>query len=273
MIPVIITAAICGAETTREDNPALPLTAAELAQAAKKCQDAGASVIHLHVRDQSGAPTQDREVFRAAIEAMQEAGVTAIVQPSTGGAAGMSWDERLQPLDLDPEMASLDCGTVNFGDTVFVNDLPGMRHAAAAMRDRGIAPELECFEPGHINNAMILHKEGLLNMHLHFGVVLGVPGAMPAGVKGLLFMVDHLPEGCTWTVAAMGRHQLPMAIHALAMGGNVRVGFEDNVYYSKGVPAASNAQLVLRITRIAAELGRPVATPDQAREILDITAS
>jgi len=273
MIPVIITAAICGAEVTRVDNPALPLTSDELARAARGCQDAGASVIHLHVRDENGAPTQDREVFRAAFDAMRAAGVTAIVQPSTGGAVGMTWQERIQPLELNPEMATLDCGTSNFGDTIFVNDLPTMRRFATEMIERSVLPELECFEPGHICNAIRLHREGLLTGHLHFDIVLGVPGAMPAGAKNLLFMVDQLPARSTWTVAAVGRHQLPMAVHALAVGGSVRVGFEDNVYYSKGVLATSNAQLVERIARLAAELGRPVATPDQAREFLGIATS
>lgn len=272
MEPVIITAAICGAEVTREDNPALPITAAELAAAAREAQDAGASIIHLHVRDQNGEPTQDRQTFGAAISAMQAAGVTAVIQPSTGGAAGMSADERLQPVDLDPEMATLDCGTLNFGDTIFVNDLPLMRHFAGVMADRGIVPELECFEPGHVANAMQLHTEGLLPERLHFDLVLGVPGAMPAGVRSLQFMVDQLPPGATWTVAGVGRHQLPMAMHALAMGGHVRVGFEDNIYYRKGELATSNAQLVRRIARLAGELDRRVATPEQTRKMLGITA-
>lgn len=270
MNPVIITAAICGAEVTREHNPNLPLTAEELAEEAFKAQKAGASIIHLHVRDEKGEPTQDKEVFRAAIEAMKKRGVTAIVQPSTGGAAGMTWQERIQPASLDPEMASLDCGTLNFGDTIFVNDMPLMRNFAKTMQERVIVPELECFEPGHIYNALRLRDEGLLPEHLHFDIVLGVPGSMKASPKNLLFMTELLPEGATWTAAGIGRHQLMINHLTIAMGGHVRVGFEDNIFYTKGRLAQSNAELVERIVRIVQDSDRTVASPEEAREILHI---
>ncbi|WP_041367075.1 3-keto-5-aminohexanoate cleavage protein [Natranaerobius thermophilus] len=270
MEKLIITAAICGAEVTKEDNPNLPITAEELAEDAVKAEKAGASIIHLHVRDEEGNPTQDGEVFKKAIDAMKERGVSAIIQPSTGGAAGMSFEERAQPIELKPEMATLDCGTTNFGDAIFVNDLPMMREFGKEMKRLNILPELECFEPGHVYNALQLDKENLLPNHLHFDMVLGVPGAMKASLKNLMFMVDLLPEGSTWTVAGVGRHELPLATHAILMGGHVRVGFEDNIYYKKGVLAESNAQLVERIARLAEELGREVATPDEAREILKI---
>ena len=270
MEKLIITAAICGAEVTKEDNPNLPLTAAELARAALEAEKAGAAIIHLHVRDEAGQPTQNIEYFKKAIDAMKEIGVTAIIQPSTGGAAGMSWEERIQPVNLNPEMATLDCGTVNFGDGIFVNDLPLMRRFAEEMKKRTILPELECFDAGNINNALQLKKEGLLPDHLHFDLVLGVPGALPASIKSLLFMVELLPPGATWTAAGIGRWQLPVAIHTILMGGHVRVGFEDNIYYSKGVPADSNAQLVDRIVRIAKEVGREIASPSEVRKILNI---
>ncbi len=270
MEKLIITAAICGAEVTKEDNPNLPLSALELAEAAFEAEKAGAAIIHLHVRDEAGQPTQDIEYFKRAIDAMKERGVTAIIQPSTGGAAGMSWEERIQPVNLNPEMATLDCGTVNFGDEIFVNDLPLMRRFAKKMKERTILPELECFEAGNIYNALLLGKEGLLPDHLHFDLVLGVPGALPASVKNLLFMVELLPDGATWTAAGIGRWQLPMAMHTMLMGGHVRVGFEDNIYYKKGVPAESNAQLVSRVVRIAKETGREIASPSEARKILNI---
>jgi 3-keto-5-aminohexanoate cleavage enzyme len=270
MEKLIITAAICGAEVTKEDNPNLPLSALELAEAALEAEKAGAAIIHLHVRDEEGRPTQDIEYFKRAIDAMKEIGVTAIIQPSTGGAAGMSWEERIQPVNLNPEMATLDCGTVNFGDGIFVNDLPLMRRFAKKMKERTILPELECFDAGNINNALQLKKEGLLQEHLHFDLVLGVPGALPASVKTLLFMVELLPPGATWTAAGIGRWQLPVAIHTILMGGHVRVGFEDNIYYKKGVPAESNAQLVSRVVRIAIEAGREIASPSEARKILNI---
>ena len=270
MDKLIITAAICGAEVTKEDNPNLPVTAEELAEEALKAEQAGASIIHLHVRDQNGNATQDKEVFKKAIEKMEEKGVSAIIQPSTGGAAGMTWQERIQPVYLEPEMATLDCGTTNFGDEVFVNDLPLMRNFAKEMKKLDILPELECFEVGHIYNALTLKREGLLDKHLHFDLVLGVPGAMPASIKNLLFMVEHLPEDATWTAAGVGRYQLELAYHTIIMGGHVRVGFEDNIYYKKGQLAESNAQLVARIVRLAEEYGREVATPQEARQILEI---
>jgi 3-keto-5-aminohexanoate cleavage enzyme len=268
--PLIITAAICGAEVTRDDNPNLPLSPGELAAEALRCEEAGASIIHLHVRDEEGKPTQDAKVFRAAMAAMEEAGVRAIIQPSTGGAAGMSAEERIQPVSLKPEMASLDCGTLNFGNEIFVNDAPLIRKFAGRMRAAGTVPELECFEAGHVATALKLAAEGLLSDHLHFNLVFGVPGAMPYSAGNLLFMAGLLPQGASWTASALGRHQLHAAVQAMLLGGHARVGFEDNIYYSKGILADSNAQLVARVARIAGELGRSLASPDQARDILGI---
>ena len=270
MEKLIITAAICGAEVTKDDNPNLPVSALELAGAALEAEKAGASIIHLHVRDEEGKPTQNIEYFKRAIDAMKKTGVTAVIQPSTGGAAGMSWKERIQPVSLNPEMATLDCGTVNFGDSIFVNDLPLMRKFAEEMKKRNILPELECFDAGNINNALLLKKEGLLPGHLHFDLVLGVPGALPGSLKNLLFMVELLPFGATWTAAGIGRWQLPIAVHTILMGGHVRVGFEDNIYYKKGVLAMSNAQLVNQVVGIAKETGRGIASPLETREILKI---
>ncbi|QTL99102.1 3-keto-5-aminohexanoate cleavage protein [Iocasia frigidifontis] len=270
MEKLIITAAICGAEVTKEDNPNLPLAPEELAEAALEAEKAGASIIHLHVRDQAGRPTQDKDVFAETIKLMKEKGVKAIIQPSTGGAAGMSWEERIQPVYLEPEMATLDCGTTNFGDNIFVNDLPLMRNFAREMDKYDILPELECFEPGHIYSALQLKKEGLLNKHLHFDLVLGVPGAIKASLKNLLYLTEILPEDASWTAAGVGRHQLPIALNTIVMGGHVRVGFEDNIYYKKNQLASSNAQLVERIVVLANELGREIAKPDEAREILEI---
>ncbi len=270
MKKLIISAAICGAEVTKDDNPNIPYTAAELAEEAWNAEQAGASIIHLHVRNDEGKPTQEREIFRMAIDAMMKRGVKAIIQPSTGGAAGMSLEERIQPLELHPEMATLDCGTLNFGDTIFVNDLPLMRNIALIMEKRGIMPELECFEPGHIKNALKLVKENLIPGHLHFDLVMGVPGAIGGEIHDLLYLVNLLPGDATWTVAGVGRFQLPLACHAIQMGGHVRVGFEDNIYYSRGILAENNGQLVERIVRIAGEVGREIASPDETRELLGL---
>ena len=268
--PLIITAAICGAEVTRETAPSLPITAEELAAEALACEKAGAAIIHLHVRDTDGNPTQDIEVFRAAISAMREAGVRAVIQPSTGGAVGMSAEERMQPLLLDPEAASLDCGSLNFGDSYFLNDLPMMRRFAEEMRRRRVFPELECFEGGHITNALKLQEEGLLPQHLHFNLVLGVPGALPASPENLLFLAGLLPPGASWTVTGIGRHQLPLCFIALASGGHVRVGLEDNIYLSRGRLSDGNAPFVERTARLAAELGRPLASSDEVRKLFGI---
>lgn len=275
MEKLIITAAICGAEVTREQSPYIPITAEELANEAKRCVDAGASIIHLHVRNDDGTPTQNIEVFRKAINTIKEKckNNLPIIQPSTGGAVGMTWEERIQPVNLNPEMATLDCGTTNFGNDIFVNDLPLMRKFASFMKERNVMPELECFEIGHIYNALILKKEGLLPEHLHFDFVLGVPGASPASIDILLTMIKQIPQDATWTVAAVGRYQLPFSTYAILLGGNVRVGMEDNIYYTKGVLAKSNAEFVERIVRLAKELGREIATPDEARKILKIQKS
>ncbi len=270
MDKLIITAAICGAEGEKEKFPQLPVTAEELALEARACYEAGASIIHLHVRDQNGEPTQDREVFREAIEAIRKACSEVIIQPSTGGAVGMAKEERKQPLDLPIEMASLTTGTVNFGDGVFYNSPEYVEYFASLMQERGIKPEIEVFETGMIQNAVNLAKRGILNTPIHFDFVLGVPGAMPATAKNLLHLVETIPSGSTWTVAGIGRHELPMAAMAIVLGGHVRVGFEDNMYYRYRQLAESNAELVARVARLAAELERGVATPAEAREILGL---
>ena len=269
MSELVITAAICGAEVTRDDTPHLPLTPEELAAAAVECCEAGAAMVHLHVRDPEGAPTQDGAIF-SDVAARVRARSDMIVQASTGGAVGMTPDERLDSLRCEPEMATLSCGTVNFGDEVFENDWPMMCAFAERMARKGVRPEFEIFDAGHMANAARLVKQGRVTGHLHYDFVLGVPGALPASVANLAFLAGQLPAGASWTVAAMGRHQLPMAAAAIIMGGNVRVGFEDNIFYTKGVLATSNAQLVARVVRLAKELGREIASPDEARQILGL---
>ncbi|MGQ9599417.1 MAG: 3-keto-5-aminohexanoate cleavage protein [Anaerolineae bacterium] len=267
--PLVITAALVGAEVTRADNPNLPMTAEEIGQAAAEACEAGASIIHLHVRSPDGLPTQDAEAFRQAMESIR-ARCDAIIQVSTGGAVGMSAEERLQPLYLKPEMASLTPGSVNFGHGVFMNPWPLIELFARTMQELRVKPELEIFDAGMVANALQLRKLGLITEPLHFNLVLGVPGGLPASARNLVYLVDSLPFGSTWSVAGIGRTQTAMAMIAMAMGGHVRVGFEDNVYYRRGELAQSNAQLVARIARLAAELGRPVATPHQARQMLGL---
>jgi 3-keto-5-aminohexanoate cleavage enzyme len=208
--------------------------------------------------------------FREAYDAIREQS-DLIVQFSTGGAIGMTPQERSNVLQLRPEMATLTCGSVNFGDDIFENSFPIMRGILKKMNEFGVVPELEIFDKGHLANARRLARERLLTFPKHVDLVLGVPGGLEATVQNLCDLVDDLPEGCTWSVAGIGRQQLPMSMAAIAMGGHVRVGLEDNLYYSKG-RLARNEELVARVARIAQEAGRPVATPDAARKLLGLPA-
>jgi 3-keto-5-aminohexanoate cleavage enzyme len=268
MDPLIVTVAAVGAELTPEQTPHLPITPQQLGETAASCRAAGASMIHVHCRWDDGKNTADVGRFRDAMAAIR-AHSDLIVQFTTGGAIGMTAAERAAPLELRPEMATLTCGTVNFGDDVFMNSFPIMRGILAEIVRYGVRPELEIFDAGHLANAKRLAVEGLLELPAHVDFVLGVPGALEASVRNLVQLVDALPAGCTWSVAALGRDQLPLATVAIAMGGHVRVGLEDNIYYSKG-RLARNDELVARVVRIAEELGRPVATPDQARGLLGL---
>jgi 3-keto-5-aminohexanoate cleavage enzyme len=182
----------------------------------------------------------------------------------------MTPEERGGVLELRPEMATLTCGTVNFGDDVFENSFPIMRALLKKMNEYGVRPELEIFDKGHLANARRLARERLLTFPQHVDFVLGVPGGLEATVQNLCDLVDDLPPGCTWSVAGIGKQQTPMAMAAIAMGGHVRVGLEDNLHYSRG-KLARNEELVARVARLAAEAGRPVATPERARRMLGLT--
>ena len=268
---VILTAAIVGAEVTRADTPHLPVTAQEIAAEARRCREAGAAVIHLHVRAPDGSATQDGKLFRAAIDAIRRE-TDVVIQVSTGGAVGMSIDERAQPLAEGPDMATLNCGSLNFGDDVFVNTRPQIRDLLARIRAAGLVPELECYEVGHVEEAVSLHREGLLPEPLHFQLVLGIRGGIGAREETLRFLLTQLPPGASWGVAAVGRHQRPMTELALRLGGHVRVGLEDNIYLEKGVLAEGSAPLVARAASYARSLGRVPVTPQRAREILGLAA-
>jgi 3-keto-5-aminohexanoate cleavage enzyme len=268
MDPLIITCAPVGAEVTLDQTPHLPHTPEKLGDVAAAVEAAGGSILHVHCRTDEGHNTHSVDRFREAYDAIR-ARSNVIVQFSTGGAIGMTPEERASVLELRPEMATLTCGTVNFGDDVFENSFPIMRGILAKMLEYGVKPELEIFDKGHIANARRLNREGLLPLPQHVDFVLGVPGGMEATVQNLCDLVDDLPAGCTWSVAGIGRQQLPLAMVAIAMGGHVRVGLEDNLYYSKG-RLARNEELVARVARVAAEAGREVATPEQAREILGL---
>jgi 3-keto-5-aminohexanoate cleavage enzyme len=268
MNPIIITCAITGAEATRARQPNLPLTPEEQAIAAEEAIKAGASIIHLHVREDDGSPSQRPERFKEAIEAIKKRTPEVIIQISTGGAIGESIENRAKPLMLKPEMASLNLGTMNFGDEVFFNHPKDIVALADKMNQLGVVPELEIYEAGMLESAFVLLKKGILKTPLHFQFVLGVPGGMSGDPRNLMHLVSLLPDGAHWGVAGVGRYQLTLAVQAMILGGHVRVGFEDNIYYRKGEIARSNAQLVERVVRIARELGREVATPELARKVV-----
>lgn len=271
MEKLIITAAICGAEVTKEHNPAVPYTVEECVREAKSAYDAGASIIHLHVRYDDGTPTQDKERFRVIIDAIKAACPDVIIQPSTGGAVGMTDDERLQPTELHPEMATLDCGTCNFGgDDVFTNTENTIKYFGKRMIELGIKPELECFDKSMIEMALRIHKKGLIQAPMHFDFVMGVNGGIGGDLRDFVFLRNSIPADATYTVAGVGRFEFPLAVAAIIDGGHVRVGFEDNVYVSKGVLAKSNGELVAKVVRLAKELGREIATPAEARKILSL---
>jgi len=270
MDKLIITAALNGAEVTREQHPGLPVTPDELAHAAQEAAQAGAAIVHVHARRPDGTPTQEASIYEEII-AKIGARSDVIVQVSTGGAVTMTADERGQVLGLKPEMATLTTGSVNFGRDVFLNRQEDMERFAQMIKAGGVKPEIEVFDVGMIAGALRLVKASLLCLPLHFDFVMGVPGGIPGEIEHLLHLRRSIPPGCTWTVAGIGRAQLPLATAAILLGGHVRVGLEDNLYYARGRLAKSNAELVQRVVRLAAELGREVATPAEARDMLLIS--
>lgn len=269
MKPLVITAAIVGAEVMREHTPYIPYTPEEIAVEAEKCRAEGAAMVHVHGRRDDGSPTQDRETYARILDKIRSR-CDVLVQFSTGGAVGMSVEERIDALELQPDMATLTTGTVNFGDDVFMNSMPTIRTIAEALQARSIRPEVEIFDTGMIDTALRLRDSGLLEDPIHFDFVLGVPGGMGASEQNLEFVVSKLPDTSTWSVAGMGRHQLPLARKAISMGGHVRVGLEDNIYVEKGVHARGSWELVKKVVEFAQAANRPIAIPGEAAEILGL---
>jgi len=265
--PLIITCAVIGAELTKANSPYLPLTPDAIAKSAIEAVKAGAHIIHLHVRDEKGRPSQRVDLFDETSKTIRKQ-CDCILQYSTGGAVGTPLDERIAPLKLKPEMATLSMGTMNFGDDIFENSEATIHSIAAAIQNNGIVPELEIFDCGMLDTAYRFIQKGYLPDKFHIDFVLGVPGGMSGDLKNLMFLVNQLDPEQPWTVAGIGKHQLQLSAHAIAMGGHVRVGFEDNIYYKKGELAKDNAEFVSRIVCMASELNRPVATLDQAKAII-----
>jgi 3-keto-5-aminohexanoate cleavage enzyme len=273
MDKMIITVAVVGSQPTKEMNPAVPYTPAEIAQEALDCWRAGAAVAHIHVRDpKTGAPSMALELFREVVSRIR-AESDMLINLTTSGLHLRGEDlfeQRLAPVALGADLCSLDIGSVNFRDQTFINPPEWGRLAAERMLATGVKPEIEVFEVGHIAQARALIEEGLIPAPPYFQLCMGVGWGIPANPENLRFMQAQLPLQAVWSVLGVGRAQREMVRLATEMGGHVRVGFEDNLYLEKGVLADSNAQFVERVVALGDDLGRQVASPNEARMILGL---
>jgi 3-keto-5-aminohexanoate cleavage enzyme len=267
MEKLIITVAPTGSLPRKKHNPNVPITPREIIETGIRCQAAGAAIIHVHVRNlKDESPSTDFRLFEEAVAGLR-AETDLIIQISTGGRAGMGYEERSERLRLKPEMASLTTGSVNFPNSVYANSPELIEKLAADMQRYSIKPEMEIFDLSMIQNAQDLVEKRLVSPPLHFDFVMGLKGAVPATVDNLIFLKNTIPPGSTWSAAGIGPAQLPINAMAILMGGHSRVGLEDNIYYRKG-ELATNEQLVERMVRLAHELGRETASPQEARKIL-----
>ncbi len=267
-LPVVVTVAPIGAEVTRDDNPALPHTPAEIAADVEACAEAGASVCHLHVREDDGAPSSRPELFAEAIESIR-ARSPIVTMVSTGGAVWMPMEERMTGLEARPDLAGVETGSMNFGEEPFVTIPADARRVIDRAGELGIGLEAEMFDVGHVVAAVRMVERGELPSPLRANLVLGVPGGIDATPEALDAMLRPLPAGTHWSVTAIGRHQRRMLATAVLRGaGGIRVGFEDGVFLRRGVLAASNAELVSDACDLVRTLGRRVASIDEAREVL-----
>ena len=276
MAKVIITAAVTGSRPTKEMNPAVPYSPEEIAQAAIECGHAGAAIAHIHVRDpQTGAPDYKIEYFQEVMERIR-AECDMLINLTTSGYHLRGPDiieQRLGPITLQPEICSLDIGSVNFVDGAFVNPPDWGRAAAERMREHGVKPEIELFDVGHLYQALDFIEAGLIEAPPYFQLCMGIKWGIEATPENLLFMQSKLPAEACWSVLGVGRSQFPMITMGVLLGGHIRVGFEDNLYLRKGILAESNAQFVSAAVDLVESLQREVATPAEAREILGISGS
>ncbi len=272
MEKVIITAALTGAVTPKDLNPDIPLTPKEIADDAYECWKAGASVVHLHMRDENGIGTMDKERFKETVQLIRErSDCDVVLNLTTSGEAGASDERRMAHLiELEPEMASYDSGTFNWmPSAIFENSPRFLEKLGKAMLDHNIKPEVEVFDSGMLHNALYYVKKEILKTPTHFQFVLGVLGASSARVDDLVFLKNLLPKDATWSAFGIGKDHLPILYATIALGGHVRVGLEDNVYYAKDRPA-KNVELVSRAARVIREANKEVATSDDARRILGL---
>jgi uncharacterized protein (DUF849 family) len=277
---VVISAALTGALTTRDQCEAIPYTPAEIAEEAAAAREAGAAVAHIHARTDEGDPTFSTETYREIYEEVRDR--TDIIINFSTGAVDEPVETRTDYIrEVSPEVAALNMGSMNYAkysdrrgdfvfDQVFDNSFSEIQAFLSAMNDAGVKPELECFDTGHIGNIRPLVKQGKLTHPIQFSLIMGVLGGIPATVENLAHQVRQLPEDATWQVIGISRDQWPLVGAALSMGGNVRVGLEDNFYLPEGEMAESNADLVARAARMARDVGREPATPDEAREIMEV---
>jgi 3-keto-5-aminohexanoate cleavage enzyme len=264
---------ITGSRITRQQTPYIPITPEEIAQSGIEAWRAGASILHVHVRDpKTGLGIQDLSIFKEVVDRIRRE-TDAVLCLTTSGIPGrnLPTPERLTPLSLNPELVSFDAGSINMGQNVFINVPEFLETLAKETLAREIKPELEVFEVGMVHTCIRYLEKGLFNPPLHFQFVLGTSAGMPATAKSLLHLSESIPKGSTWSVIGIGQGQLQMAMIGMAMGGHVRVGLEDNIYFSKGVLAKSNAELVERVVRIAKEFGRDIANPPEARGVLNLS--
>jgi len=282
MEKLIITAALTGAQHGKAANPNLPEQPREIIRQAIECWKAGAAIVHIHARDTEGRPTADPAVFEEIVDGIQ-AQSNLVICLSTGGAAKISLQERIGMVPaLKPDLASLNIGSTMTGRYDFKNakwlsdftlcqSYADLELIARTMLEAGTKPEIEIYDPGMINNAQLLQKIGAIAEPMHFSFVMGIPGQINAPTpRQLFYLSETVPQGSTWQAIGIGVHQFPIITMAMVLGGHVRVGLEDNLYITKGVMAENNAQLVAKTVRIATEIGRPLATPDEAREILGL---
>jgi 3-keto-5-aminohexanoate cleavage enzyme len=268
----LITVAPTGAETAKSDCPQLPTTLPELVETAVACQAAGASLIHIHIRDASHQPSLDAVLLRESVQAVREQ-TSMVIQLSTGGNVHDPLERRLTVLDAEPDSCSLTCGTTNFGDDVFLNPFPFMAQLYLQAQEREIVPEFELFDLGHVAALRrLIDAYGLpFGGKVHVDFITGVPGGMPGTPAALLAGIQALPDEVTsWAATGVGRSHLPIAAAALASGGHLRVGMEDNLVYAKGQPVQRNDELVSRAADLARLMQRPPLTTDEARVLLSI---
>jgi uncharacterized protein (DUF849 family) len=271
MSTAVLTAALTGPIATKADNPALPTSPEEIAAAAREAHEAGAAVVHVHLRDAEQRPTADLDVARRVVGLIEEA-CPAFVQLSTGVGLSVDYADRVQLVEVRPRMATLNVCTMSFGPGEFRNPPDGVRRLAYRMGELGVKPELELYDSGHLEVAMALHAEGLLVEPLQFSLVLGVVGGMAATPANLVALVSRIPAGSVWQVIGIGRANLPMTTIGLAMGGNARTGMEDTLMIRRGQPARGNGELVARLAEIATAIERPVAGVEEAAAMLGLAA-